>query len=279
MPCPNGQDILKEKSNFTIYILYKGFIMNIKVFSNCDFGEIRIAVNENGEALFCLLDVCKALGLSNPSMVKERLDFSNLSSIEVTTKSANRHGGFTRTTTMTYIGEANLYRCIFQSKKEEAKGFQNWVFGEVLPQIRKTGGYIPVAKEDDEMTVMAKALGIMKRTLEEKERLIEEQRPMAELGKQVSGSDNNIMVGEMAKILYENGIEIGRRRMYKWLRENGYIFKKTREPMQKWIEKGIMTVKECWITTDHGMELSVTPMITGKGQQHFLQIFLGKYHA
>lgn len=248
--------------------------MNIKVFSNCDFGEIRIAVNENGEALFCLLDVCKALGLSNPSMVKERLDFSNLSSIEVTTKSANRHGEFTRTTTMTYIGEANLYRCIFQSKKEEAKGFQNWVFGEVLPQIRKTGGYIPVAKEDDEMTVMAKALGIMKRTLEEKERLIEEQRPMAELGKQVSGSDNNIMVGEMAKILYENGIEIGRRRMYKWLRENGYIFKKTREPMQKWIEKGIMTVKECWITTDHGMELSVTPMITGKGQQHFLQIFL-----
>ena len=276
MPCPNGQDILKEKSNFTIYILYKGFIMNIKVFSNCDFGEIRIAVNENGEALFCLLDVCKALGLSNPSMVKERLDFSNLSSIEVTTKSANRHGGFTRTTTMTYIGEANLYRCIFQSKKEEAKGFQNWVFGEVLPQIRKTGGYIPVAKEDDEMTVMAKALGIMKRTLEEKERLIEEQRPMAELGKQVSGSDNNIMVGEMAKILYENGIEIGRRRMYKWLRENGYIFKKTREPMQKWIEKGIMTVKECWISTDHGMELSVTPMITGKGQQHFLQIFLSE---
>lgn len=279
MPCPNGQDILKEKSNFTIYILYKGLIMDIKVFSNCDFGEIRIAVNENGEALFCLLDVCKALGLSNPSMVKERLDFSNLSSIEVTTKSANRHGEFTRTTTMTYIGEANLYRCIFQSKKEEAKGFQNWVFGEVLPQIRKTGGYIPVAKEDDEMTVMAKALGIMKRTLEEKDRLIEEQRPMAELGKQVSGSDNNIMVGEMAKILYENGIEIGRRRMFKWLRENGYIFKKTREPMQKWIEKGIMTVKECWITTDHGMELSVTPMITGKGQQHFLQIFLGKYHA
>lgn len=248
--------------------------MNIKVFSNCDFGEIRIAVNENGEALFCLLDVCKALGLSNPSMVKERLDFSNLSSIEVTTKSANRHGEFTRTTTMTYIGEANLYRCIFQSKKEEAKGFQNWVFGEVLPQILKTGGYIPVAKEDDEMTVMAKALGIMKRTLEEKDRLIEEQRPMAELGKQVSGSDNNIMIGEMAKILYENGIEIGRKRLFKWLRENGYIFKKSREPMQIWIEKGIMTVKECWITTDHGMELSVTPMITGKGQQHFLQIFL-----
>ena len=248
--------------------------MEIKIFANPSFGDIRIAVNEKGEPLFCLSDVCKILSLSNPSMVKERLDFSNLSSIDVTTKSANRHGEFTRTTSMTYIGEANLYRCIFQSKKEEAKAFQNWVVGEVLPQIRKTGGYIPVAKEDDEKTLLAKALGIMKRTLEEKQRLIEEQRPMAELGKQVSGSDENIMVGEMAKILYENGIEIGRRRMFKWLRENGYIFKQSREPMQKWIERGIMAVKECWISTDHGMELAVTPMITGKGQQHFLQIFL-----
>lgn len=248
--------------------------MDIKIFGNPNFGDIRIAVNEKGEALFCLLDVCKALELANPSQVKTRLDSSNLISVEVTTKSANRHGEFTRTTSMTYIGEANLYRCIFQSKKEEAKAFQDWVFGEVLPQIRKTGGYIPVSAEDDEKTVLAKALGIMKRTLEEKDRLIEEQRPMAELGKQVSGSDENIMVGEMAKILYENGIEIGRKRMFKWLRENGYIFKQSREPMQKWIERGIMAVKECWISTDHGMELAVTPMITGKGQQHFLQIFL-----
>ena len=248
--------------------------MDIKIFGNPTFGDIRIAVNEKGEPLFCLLDVCKALELANPSQVKARLDSGDLISVEVTTKGKNQHGEFTRTTSMTYIGEANLYRCIFQSKKEEAKTFQNWVFGEVLPQIRKTGGYIPVAKEDDEKTVLAKALGIMKRTLEEKNRLIEEQRPMAELGKQVSGSDENIMVGEMAKILYENGIEIGRKRLFKWLRENGYIFKQTREPMQKWIERGIMAVKECWISTDHGMELAVTPMITGKGQQHFLQIFL-----
>ena len=248
--------------------------MDIKIFGNPTFGDIRIAVNEKGEPLFCLSDVCKALELANPSQVKARLDSGDLISVEVTTKGKNQHGEFTRTTSMTYIGEANLYRCIFQSKKEEAKAFQNWVFGEVLPQIRKTGGYIPVAKEDDEKTVLAKALGIMKRTLEEKNRLIEEQRPMAELGKQVSGSDENIMVGEMAKILYENGIEIGRRRLFKWLRENGYIFKQSREPMQKWIERGIMAVKECWISTDHGMELAVTPMITGKGQQHFLQIFL-----
>ena len=174
--------------------------MEIKIFGNPNFGDIRIAVNDKGEPLFCLSDVCKALELANPSQVKTRLDSSNLISVEVTTKGKNQHGEFTRTTSMTYIGEANLYRCIFQSKKEEAKAFQRWVFEEMLPQIRKTGGYIPVSAEDDEKTVLAKALGIMKRTLEEKNRLIEEQRPMAELGRQVSGSKENIMVGEMAKL-------------------------------------------------------------------------------
>lgn len=250
--------------------------MEIKVFTNSDFGKVRIAVNKNEEVLFCLSDVCRALDLTNPSMVKERLDSSNLSSIEVTTKSANRHGEFLRTTTMTYIGEPNLYRCIFQSKKEEAKEFQDWVFNCVLPQIRKTGGYIPFEAADDEKTLLAKALNIMQRTLEQKDKLLEEQRPMAELGRRVTGSKENIMVGEMAKLLYENGVDIGRQRLFKWLRENGYIFKQTREPMQKWIERGIMTVRETWITTDHGMEMAITPMITGKGQQYFLEIFCGK---
>ncbi|MDD7226635.1 MAG: phage antirepressor KilAC domain-containing protein [Prevotella sp.] len=249
--------------------------MVIKNFANPKLGDIRIAYNEKGEIFFCLSDVCKILELANPSQVKARLDSSNLISMEVTTKSANRHGEFTRTISMTYIGEANLYRCIFQSKKEEAKDFQKWVFDEVLPQIRKTGGYIPVEAEDDEKTLLAKALNIMKRTLEEKEKIIEEQRPMATLGRQVTGSDRNIMVGEMAKILYENGVDIGRQRLFDWLRENGYIFKQSREPTQKWVQMGIMTVRECWITTNHGMELAVTPMITGKGQQHFLNIFVG----
>ena len=250
--------------------------MEIQIFSNSKFGQLRVALNEKGETMACLSDVCKALDLTNPSMVKERLDSSNLSSIEVTTKSANRHCEFLRTTTMTYIGEPNLYRCIFQSKKKEAKEFQDWVFNCVLPQIRKTGGYIPLDADNDEKTLLAKALNIMQRTLEQKDRLIEEQRPMAELGRRVTGSDENIMVGEMAKLLYENGIDIGRQRLFDWLRENGYIFKQSREPMQKWIERGILTVRETWVTTNHGMEMSVTPMITGKGQQYFLEIFCGR---
>ena len=87
--------------------------MEIQIFSNSKFGQLRVALNENGETVFCLADVCKALGIVEPSRVKERLDSSNLHSVKVSTKSSNRHGEFTRTTKMTYIGEPNLYRCIF----------------------------------------------------------------------------------------------------------------------------------------------------------------------
>ena len=149
--------------------------MEIQIFSNSKFGQLRVALNENGETVFCLADVCKALDLANPSQVKMRLDSTNLHSVEVCTKSTNRHGEYVRTTKMTYIGEPNLYRCIFQSNKKEAKEFQDWVFNTVLPQIRKTGGYIPVSAEDDEKSILAKALNIMQRTLEEKDRLIDQQ--------------------------------------------------------------------------------------------------------
>ena len=147
--------------------------MEIQIFSNSKFGQLRVALNENGETVFCLTDVCKALGIGNPSQVKTRLDGAALCSIEVCSTSVNQYGAKSvRTTKMTYIGEPNLYRCIFQSKKEEAKEFQDWVFNTVLPQIRKTGGYIPVSAEDDEKSILAKALNIMQRTLEEKDRLI-----------------------------------------------------------------------------------------------------------
>ena len=181
---------------------------------------------------------------------------------------------------MTYINEANLYRCIFQSKKEEAKAFQGWIFGDVLPQIRKTGGYIPVDPAvDDDKSILSKALKIAERTLADTLRKLEEQRPMAELGQQVTGRAENIMVGEMAKLLHENGIDIGRQRLFDWMREKGFLFKHSREPMQKWIERGIMTVRENWIATNHGMKLCVTPMITGRGQQYFLQLFCSQKEA
>ena len=97
------------------------------------FGSLRVIQNEKGEMMFCLADVCKALGIGNSRDVKNRLDGGNVDSIDVTTRGKNQHGEFMRTTSMTFIGEPNLYRCIFQSKKDSAKRFQDWVFGEVPP--------------------------------------------------------------------------------------------------------------------------------------------------
>ena len=254
--------------------------MKLQIFKHEEFKSLRVTVNEKGETLFCLTDVCKALGIGNASDVKKRLESGNLDSIEVTTKGKNQHGEFVRTTTMTFIGEPNLYRCIFMSRKDSAKRFQDWVVEVVLPQIRKTGGYIPVDPAvDDDKSILSKALKIAERTLADTLRKLEEQRPMAELGQQVTGRAENIMVGEMAKLLHENGIDIGRQRLFDWMREKGYLFKHSREPMQKWIEQGIMTVRENWIATNHGMKLCVTPMITGRGQQYFLQLFCSQKEA
>ena len=150
--------------------------MEIQIFSNSKFGQLRVALNEKGETVFCLADVSKALAIANTSDDKRRLDGAAIDTIEVCSTSVNQYGAKSvRTTKMTYIGEPNLYRCIFQSNKKEAREFQDWVFNTVLPQIRKTGGYIPVGEEDDEKSIMAKALNIMQRTLEEKDRLIDQQ--------------------------------------------------------------------------------------------------------
>ena len=113
--------------------------MEIQIFSNSKFGQLRVALNEKGETVVCLADVCKALAIGNTSAVKRRLDEATVTSIKVCSTSVNQYGAKSvRTTTMTYIGEPNLYRCIFQSNKKEAKEFQDWVFNMVLPQIRKT---------------------------------------------------------------------------------------------------------------------------------------------
>ena len=150
----------------------------IQVFNHEQFGQIRICLNE-GKEWFCLSDVCKALEINNPRDVKKRLQQRGVVTID--TPTYNQHGTMVMQE-MTYIDEANLYRCIFQSRKQEAEQFQNWVFEVVLPQIRKTGGYIPVSREDDEKTILAKAVKILMRTVEvQKQELAEQDIEIARL--------------------------------------------------------------------------------------------------
>ena len=242
----------------------------IQVFNHEQFGQIRICLNE-GKEWFCLSDVCKALEINNPRDVKKRLQQRGVVTID--TPTYNQHGTMVMQK-MTYIDEANLYRCIFQSRKQEAEQFQNWVFEVVLPQIRRTGGYIPVSREDDEKTILAKALLIYKRTIEEKEALIEEQKPKVMFAEAVTSSEDSILIRDLAKLITQNGVKIGQGRLFYWLRLHGYLFQRETRPIQKWVEEGLFDTNVTLVQTNHGTKECITTKVTGKGQQYFIEGFV-----
>ena len=235
---------------------------NIMIFESPEFGRIRTVMGEKGEPLFCLADVCKMLGLKSWH-VKERLG-DNIVSTEVVSDSLGRQR------VVNFITEDGLYDVILDSRKPEAKRFRKWVTSEVLPQIRKTGGYIPLAAEDDDKTILAKAVRILNRTLEQKDELLEAQRPKVEFADAVTTGDGCILMSELAKLLTRNGYPTGRTRLFRWMRENGYIFKRSTEPIQKWVEAGLFATSVTMIKTHHGSEERVTTKVTGKGQEYFL---------
>ena len=167
--------------------------MEIQNFRNAEFGSLRVIQNEKGEMMFCLADVCKALGIGNPSQMKTRLYGDDLITSEVVTNTVNQYGECSKRYKMTFIGEPNLYRCIFQSKKVGAKRFQDWVFGEVLPSIRKTGAYMT---RDTLLKVMAEPESILKLC-----RTLIEMQPKVDYCNAVLLSDDCMTMTQVAKEL------------------------------------------------------------------------------
>ena len=239
----------------------------IQVFNHEQFGQIRICQNE-GKEWFCLSDVCKALALTTPAKVKQRLSQRGMNTIH--TPVVNQYGNAYEQK-MTYIDEANLYRCIFQSRKQEAEGFQNWVFETVLPQIRQTGGYVPVAAEDDESTIMAKALLVAQKTIEKKDALLEEQKPLVQFAEAVTACGDGVLIRDLAKLATQNGCPIGQNRLFGWLREKGFLFKHENRPVQRYVEMGLFVTSETVINTHHGPKERLTTRVTGKGQRYLLE--------
>lgn len=177
-----------------------------------------------------------------------------------------------------FLTESGVYKLIFKSHKKEAEKFQDWVTDEVLPTIRKTGGYIGNAEEMSEEEIMAKALMVAQRTIENKSKLIEELKPKAIFADAVSSSQTSILVGELAKILKQNGINTGGTRLFSWLRENGYLIKRRgtdyNMPTQKSIDLGLFEIKETNVVHSDGhVSISKTPKVTGKGQVYFVNKF------
>ena len=242
--------------------------MEIQIFKNDRFGEVRTMVI-NDEPWFVGKDVASVLGYSQTAKaIREHVDEDDKGVSVLDTP-----GGKQSTI---IINESGLYSLILSSKLPQAKEFKRWVTSEVLPQIRKTGGYIPLNDCEDGADIMARALMIAHRTIEQKDALLEMQKPKVRFAEAVTGSDDSILIGELAKLITQNGYEIGRTRLFDWLRRNGYIFKNSTEPIQKWVEKGLFETKVSIIHTHHGEHEVLTTKVTGKGQRYFIDVFLSR---
>ena len=239
----------------------------IKIFESPEFGRIRTVSDEKGEPWFIGKDVATLLGYSNTrDALRKHVDEEDKTTVAI------RDTGSNYQSMTVIVNESGLYSLILSSKLPRAREFKRWVTSEVLPQIRKTGGYIPLAAEDDDKTILAKAVRILNRTLEQKDELLEAQRPKVEFADAVTTGDGCILMSELAKLLTRNGYPTGRTRLFRWMRENGYIFKRSTEPIQKWVEEGIFATSVTMIKTHHGSEERVTTKVTGKGQEYFLRM-------
>lgn len=243
----------------------------LKIFKNEEFGQIR-TVMEKDEPWFVVSDICLALDLSNPSVAVSRLDED-----ERTKFNLGRQGA------TNCVNEFGLYTLILASRKPNAKKFKRWITHEVLPSIRKTGGYIQVKDDDSEEEILSKALLIAQKTIEQRNARIEEMKPKELFADAVSTSNTTILIGELAKILKANGMDTGQNRLFERLRQDGFLIKRKgtdyNAPTQKAMELGLFRVKETAITHSDGhVTISKTTKVTGKGQQYFIEYFLGGRH-
>lgn len=250
----------------------------IQIFNNSEFGQVRSLVI-NGEPWLVGKDVTKALGYDNPSKAirdhveeeDKRVGVQNVTPYIIDSLGRKQHP--------TFINESGLYALVFGSKLPSAKKFKRWVTSEVLPALRKTGQY--QVKELSGSELMAKALIEAQNVLAAKDKQIEEMKPKALFADAVATSHTSILVGELAKILKQNGIDMGQKRLFAWLREKGYLIKRQgtdyNMPTQKAMELGLFEIKEGSYVNGSGVNITTkTPKVTGKGQQYFINKFLAK---
>lgn len=243
--------------------------------------SLRTLTDEAGEPWFVAKDVCDILELSNVTEALRSLDDDEKSNFRISEVAQN--GG----RAPLIISEPGLYKLIMRSRKPEAKEFQRWVTHEVLPQIRKTGGYIPATDADDDMTILAKAVMIGQRTMEAQKRKIASQQsrivelePKARFADAVAASDGTCLVGELAKMLRQNGMDIGQNRLFRLLQADGYLGKSGSNrnvPTQRAMDLGLFRIKETTVThADGHTTVSRTPKVTGKGQRYFIDRYWGR---
>ena len=242
---------------------------------------LRTLTDEAGEPWFVAKDVCDILELTNPAVALQSLDDdekTNLSNSYVWAEPGRRP---------LIISEPGLYRLVMRSRKPEAKEFQRWVTHEVLPQIRRTGGYIPAGESDSDEDIMAKAVLVAQKTIERKNQQLQAKdaqikvlEPKARFADAVAASDGTCLVGELAKMLRQNGMDIGQNRLFRLLQADGYLGKSGSNrnvPTQRAMDLGLFRIKETTVThADGHTTVSRTPKVTGKGQRYFIDRYWGR---
>lgn len=241
---------------------------DLQLFNNPEFGAVR-AVEVDGEPWFVGKDVAQALGYSNPR--KALADHVDAEDKGVT--KCDTPGGEQDITT---INESGLYSLVLSSKLPGAKKFKRWVTAEVLPTIRKTGGY----RLPKDYPSALRALADTAEKLLAAETENQANRPKVLFADAVSTAKTSILVGELAKLLKQNGVDIGQNRLFGWLRENGFLIRRNgtdfNMPTQKSMDLGLFEIKETVVShADGHTSVNKTPKVTGKGQQYFVQRFLG----
>lgn len=247
----------------------------IKVFNNAEFGKIR-TLNRDGEPWLVGKDVATALGYKDSvNALKSHVSEEDKGGWRIATQYGEREA--------VIINESGLYSLILSSKLESAKRFKRWVTAEVLPSIRKSGGYIAGQDEMSDTELLAKALLVAQRQIEQRNAQIAEMQPKALFADAVAASHTSILIGELAKILKQNGVNIGQNRLFETLRQQGYLIRRNgtdyNSPTQKAMELGLFEVKESTVgNPDGSVRVTRTTKVTGKGQQYFINKFLkGKY--
>ena len=249
----------------------------IKIFENPEFGKVR-TVQVNGEPWLVGKDVAEALGYSDPQKaLKMHVDEEDKLTRQIVVSGQNRN--------VFVINESGIYSLVLSSKLPTAKKFKRWVTSEVLPSIRKHGAYMNdealkrAISEPDFLIKLATELKEEKeqrRLLEEK---IDSDKPKVIFADAVSASKSTILIGDLAKLIKQNGVDMGQKRLFEWLRENGYLIKRQGSdrnmPTQRSMELGLFEVKETAVTHSDGhTTVSKTPKVTGKGQEYFVNKFL-----
>lgn len=249
---------------------------NVQIFSNEEFGRIRTVAIE-GEPWFAGKDVAERLGYSNPQKaIRDHVDEED--------RTVN--DSFTVNGTMiTLINESGLYSLVLSSKMPRAKAFKRWITSEVIPSIRKRGMYAtPQTAEQmlKDPDVMIRALQELKAERQKRQQLEQKQKedaPKVIFADAVAASQTSILVGDLAKLICQNGVSIGQTRLFAWMRANGFLMSRAgisyNMPTQRAMEAGLFEVKEStFVHSDGRIGIVKTPKVTGKGQQYFINRFL-----